>query len=224
MTASSACTTAAIWTAAQDAGPGYLKDFPNTDGVCANCHAPGAGHRWLFDYQYERRPRPGNGRCTLRLLSQDRCAVLPGSGIWLCLSQRARSTVSQRMLRPPAGEQIFFGPYDDIKDPDTYLPLISESAFCAPCHQFSFWGTPIYESFDEWLASPYAGQRYHLPGLSHATQQAKPTSPWPKRAGCPTRRRAIPSHLQLGAADAGFVTRFCGHGGNSLPGNQAGCG
>lgn len=63
---------------------------------------------------------------------------------------------SQRVLRPPQGDNIFFGPYDDIPDPDSFLPLISESQYCAPCHQFSFWGTPIYESFEEWLTSPYA--------------------------------------------------------------------
>ena len=49
---------------------------------------------------------------------------------------------------------MFFGPYPDIHDPDTYAPDMSESAFCAPCHQFSFWGTPIYTSYDEWLREP----------------------------------------------------------------------
>ena len=65
-------------------------------------------------------------------------------------------TLSQRVLRPPEGDNIFFGPYDDVHDPDTFLPLISESRFCAPCHQFSFWGTPIYASFDEWAETSYA--------------------------------------------------------------------
>jgi hypothetical protein len=53
---------------------------------------------------------------------------------------------SQRILRPPSGDDIFFGRYDDIKDPDVYLPVISESAFFAPCHQFGMWGTSIYAS------------------------------------------------------------------------------
>lgn len=36
--------------------------------------------------------------------------------------------------------------------------LPSGSQFCAPCHSLSFWGTPIYQSFDEWLKSPYAAE------------------------------------------------------------------
>ncbi len=105
---------------------------------------------------------------------------------------------SQRLLRPPPGDNIFFGPYDDIHDPDTYLPVISESRFCAPCHQFSFWGTPIYESYDEWLASPYAEagitcQDCHMPPTGDTYFAL------PEVGGLEHPPETIPSHLQLGA-------------------------
>ena len=34
--------------------------------------------------------------------------------------------------------------------------LQKQSLYCAPCHSASFWGTKIYDSYGEWLASPYS--------------------------------------------------------------------
>ncbi len=111
---------------------------------------------------------------------------------------------SQQILRPPPGDNIFFGPYDDIKDPDTRLPLISESAYCAPCHQFSLWGTPIYQSFDEWLNSPYAAagitcQKCHMPPNGD-TYFALPAV-----GGLEHPPERIPSHLDRGASDVDLL-------------------
>jgi hypothetical protein len=107
---------------------------------------------------------------------------------------------SQRMLRPPEGDNIFFGPYDDIHDPDTYLPVISQSAFCAPCHQFSFWGTPIYESYEEWLTSPYAESGVTCQAC-HMPPNGDTYFALPEKGGLAHPPEQIPSHLQLGAKD-----------------------
>jgi hypothetical protein len=186
----------------QQAGTGYLKDFPSTAGTCANCHAPGAG----IDGYLTTNMNAIRGQITAGLHC-DYCHKVggvyldPASG---SVYPNAPGARSQRMLRPPPGEQIFFGPFDDIPDPDTYLPLISESAFCAPCHQFSFWGTPIYESFAEWLASAYAQQgitcqKCHMPpnGDTHFAL--------PEVGGLPHPPESIPSHLQLGANDVDLL-------------------
>ncbi len=186
----------------QQAGAGYLKDFPATDGSCANCHAPGAG----IDGYLTTNMNTARGQVTAGVHC-DYCHKV--GGVYLdpatgSVYANAPGARSQRMLRPPEGEQIFFGPFDDIPDPDTYLPLISESAYCAPCHQFSFWGTPIYESFAEWLASPYAQQgitcqKCHMPptGDTHFAL--------PEVGGLPHPPESIPSHLQLGAGDVGLL-------------------
>jgi len=113
---------------------------------------------------------------------------------------------SIKILRPPPGDNIFFGPYDDIHDPDTYLPLVTESRFCAPCHQFSFWGTPIYESYEEWRNSSYAQngvtcQDCHMPpngDTRFATIDAGGLEHPPDK---------IPSHLQLGADSVELLSR-----------------
>lgn len=178
--------------------PGYLEDFPGTAGPCANCHAPGAG----IDGYLTTNVNDVRGEVTASIHC-DYCHKV--GGVYLDPATRsvypnAPGAQSQRMLRPPPGDNIFFGPYDDIHDPDTYLPIISESAFCAPCHQFSFWGTPIYESYDEWLASPYAQanvtcQACHMPptGDTHFAL--------PEAGGLAHPPERIPSHLQRGALD-----------------------
>lgn len=182
--------------------PGYVNDFPGTAGNCANCHAPGAGIDGYLttDMNAVRDEVTAGIHC-------DYCHKV--GGVYLdpatgSVYDNAPGAQSQRMLRPPAGDNIFFGPYDDIKDPDTFLPLISESQYCAPCHQFSFWGTPIYESYAEWLASPYADQ-----GVTCQDCHMPPTGDsyfaLPEKGGLAHPPESIPSHLQLGARDGQFL-------------------
>ena len=177
--------------------PGYLTDFPGTVGNCASCHAPGAAVDGFL----------ATNMNTIRDIVTagvhcDFCHKVggvyldPASG---SVYPNAPGVESLRVLRPPVGEQIFLGPFDDIPDPDTYLPLAQESQFCAPCHQFSFWGTPIYESYNEWLASPYADE-----GITCQKCHMLPTGDayfaLPEVGGVPHPPDSIPSHLQPGAS------------------------
>lgn len=179
--------------------PGYLGDFPGTSGNCANCHAPGAGVDGYLTTNMNsvRQDITAGIHC-------DYCHKI--GGIYLnpatgSVYPNTPGVLSQRVLRPPQGDNIFFGPYDDIKDPDTYLPEMSESQFCAPCHQFSFWGTPIYESYNEWLTSDYAElgitcQNCHMPPNGDTYFAL------PEMGGLEHPAERIPSHLQLGARSA----------------------
>ena len=183
-------------------GPGYLNDFPGTAGNCANCHAPGAG----VDGYLGTNMNSVRGSITATIHC-DYCHKI--GGVYLnpatgSVYPNAPGVRSQQILRPPPGDNIFFGPYDDIKDPDTRLPLISESAYCAPCHQFSLWGTPIYQSFAEWLNSPYAAagitcQKCHMPPNGE-TYFALPAV-----GGLAHPAERIPSHLDRGAADVDLL-------------------
>lgn len=178
--------------------PGYIQDFPGTAGNCADCHAPGAGlDRYLgVDMNDVRGQVTAGVHC-------DYCHKI--GGLYLdpqsgSVYPNAPGVRSQRLLRPPPGDDIFFGPYDDVHDPDTYLPVISESQFCAPCHQFSFWGTPIYESYAEWQASAYAAagvtcQACHMPPTGETFFAL------PEVGGVAHAPEDIPSHLQRGALD-----------------------
>jgi hypothetical protein len=179
-------------------GPGYLNDFPGTSGVCSNCHAPGAGvDGYLTTNMNDVRDELTSG------IHCDFCHKIggaylnPGTGT---VYPNTPGVTSLRVLRPPIGDQIFFGPYDDIHDPDTYLPLISESQFCAACHQFSFWGTPIYESYEEWLASDYASEGVTCQNC-HMPPNGDTFFALPEVGGLEHPPEKIPSHLQLGATN-----------------------
>jgi hypothetical protein len=118
--------------------------------------------------------------------------------------ENAPGVLSMRFARP-AHEQVFFGPYDDVDvGPDTFLPLIKESRFCAPCHDASFWGTPIYTSFPEWKASRYAEE-----GITCQDCHMKPdgvtTNFAPGRGGVERDPETIPTHFFPGAADTSFL-------------------
>jgi len=141
-------------------GPGYKLDFPNTAGNCAACHVPGAA----LDAPYGTDPNTVTSANTFGVHC-DFChkvadvSLNPASGLPF---PNMPGVLSMDIRRPfpddPERYQLFFGTFDDdnVPEEDTYLPLIQESQFCAPCHFGVFWDTVIYNSFGEWLASPYA--------------------------------------------------------------------
>ncbi len=112
--------------------------------------------------------------------------------------------LSFKLRRPSAGHQFFAGPFDDVAPgDDTYTPVQRESAYCAPCHRGMFWGVLVYDSYGEWLASPYSDpktgktcQDCHMPrtGASHFAL--------PRKGGRARDPDTLRSHTMPGAADA----------------------
>jgi len=141
-------------------GPGYKLDFPDTTGNCAACHTPGAA----IDAPYGTDPNTVSGvnqfgvHCDychkVAGVSLDPATGLPYLNMPGVLSQDIRRPFPE----DPDRYQIFFANFDDDNVPmeDTYLPLIKESQWCAPCHFGVFWDTVVYNSFGEWLASSYS--------------------------------------------------------------------
>ncbi len=129
--------------------------------------------------------------------------------------------LSQDIRRPfpedPERYQLFFGSFDDDNVPkeDTYLPLIKESQWCAPCHYGVFWDTVIYNSYGEWLASPYSDpnraktagvssskscQQCHMPAPTML--DGKPiTNVAPDKGGVERDPMTIPAHTFPGASN-----------------------
>jgi len=182
--------------------PGFILDFPNVAGNCANCHAPGAAANTPFNCNM------GTVRGSAAAgIHCDFCHKV--GGVYLNPATHAPynnvpGVLSLRMLRPPAGEQIFFGPFDDIKDPDTLLPEMTQSVFCAPCHSFSFWGTKIYQSYNEWLESPYAAEGVQCQ-FCHMPPNGDNYFALPETGGLRHPADKIPSHLDLGLKDLAFM-------------------
>lgn len=138
-------------------GPGYKLDFPQTAGNCAACHAPAAA----VDQPYGSDPRAVSG-VGVEGVACDFChkiwdVKLGPDGLPY---PNMPGVLSFELRRPPERHQFFAGPFDDVAPgEDTYVPLYTQSQYCAPCHFGDFWNTRIYNSFGEWLESPYSDPR-----------------------------------------------------------------
>jgi hypothetical protein len=179
-------------------GGGYKDDFPGTAGNCANCHAPGAAANEPFTTDMN----DLDGVETEGIFC-DFCHKV--ADVYLDSATglpypNMPGVQSMQLNRPPSDTHMFYGPFDDVTRRVSYLELEKKSQFCAPCHQFSFWGTPIYESFREWLESPYPAQ-----GVECQTCHMVPTGVdyfvFPEKGGLIRDPALIASHLQPGAAD-----------------------
>lgn len=185
------------------AAPGYKQDFPGTAGNCATCHAPGAA----YDAPYTSDMNALTGVAREGIFCEFCHKV---GAVYLNPAtdrpyENAPGTMSMRLYRPQPGDQIFFGSLDDVNRRVSYLPLEQKSEFCAPCHQFSFWGTPIYESYREWQESPYPAlgiecQTCHMPPGDDAYFVL------PEKGGLPRNPERLASHRDLGIKDIDFMT------------------
>jgi hypothetical protein len=183
--------------------PGYVLDFPGTAGNCAACHAPGAA----VDSPFATNMNALAGADTFGVHC-DFCHKVadvyldPATGLPY---RNVPGVISMDVRRPfPESEryQLFFGTFDDdnVPEEDTYLPLIEKSQFCAPCHQFSFWGTPIYQSFREWLESPYPQMGVECQ-ICHMPPDGIMTNVAPGAGGVERDPMTIHAHTQPGASD-----------------------
>jgi hypothetical protein len=191
-------------------GPGYRLDFPESAGNCAACHTPGPS---IAD-PYGVDPNTVD-RVELFGIHCDFCHKIadvrldPSTGLPY---PNMPGVLSMDIRRPfpddPERYQLFFGTFDDdnVPEEDTYLPLIEQSEFCAPCHFGVFWDTVVYNSFGEWLASPYSDpetgktcQRCHMPAPTLLNGQAL-TNVAPEKGGVERDPNAVHAHTFPGAA------------------------
>jgi hypothetical protein len=186
-------------------GPGYRLDYPETAGNCAACHAPAAA----VEGPYGTDPRAVSG------VGAEGVACDVCHKVWSVRldartglpSPNRPGILSYEFRRPPDGHQFFAGPYDDVATgEDTYSPLQRESQFCAGCHFGVFWDTVAYNSFGEWLASPYSDpdrgrtcQDCHMPSVG-ATYVALPS-----KGGMQRDPETIHCHRMPGAGDEALL-------------------
>ena len=185
-------------------GTGFKLDFPGSQGNCAACHLPAAA----ANAPYDTNPNHITG-VGLEGVACDLChktwdvKLDPATGLPY---PNMPGILSIEFRRPQEGEQLFIGPFDDVPGLDTFSPLQQQSELCAPCHTGQFWGVEVYNSFGEWLTSPYADpetgqtcQDCHMPrrGTTHFTH--------PDKDGLQRDPQLIASHLMPGAADTDLL-------------------
>lgn len=185
-------------------GPGFRLDYPDQAGFCAPCHVPVAA----LDSPFNADPNLADG-VALEGATCDFChkiwdVRLEANGL---PSPSLPGTLSLEMLRPEESHQVFVGQYDDVNGEDIFSPLIDQSAFCAACHFGEFWGVTMYNSFGEWLESPFSDpetgqtcQDCHMPrtGTTAFAQLPEDSDMLPPPPRDPD---TIFGHLMPGAAD-----------------------
>jgi nitrate/TMAO reductase-like tetraheme cytochrome c subunit len=185
-------------------GPGFKLDFPESDGNCAACHAPAAA----IDAPYSTDPTSVSG-VGAEGVACDFChkiwdVKLDESGL---PHPNMPGVLSYEFRRPSEGHQLFAGPFNDVAPgEDTYSPLQNQSQFCAPCHFGIFWDNLIYNSYGEWLDSPYSDpqsgqtcQDCHMPvGFTDHFARLD-------EGGLVRAPESIFSHLMPGASDEEFL-------------------
>ncbi|MEW6094767.1 MAG: carboxypeptidase-like regulatory domain-containing protein [Chloroflexota bacterium] len=187
-------------------GPGYKLDFPDTAGNCATCHVPvmtaSPGMAYVADPNLASGIELEGVFCEfchkIGEVTLDSTTGLPYPNM--------PGTLSMRLYRPEADQQLFFGNFDDVTRRVSYNPLYEQSQYCAPCHFGVFWDTTIYNSFGEWLDSPYSDpqtgktcQNCHMPVVDYDYFV------YPEQGGLTRDHNRIFSHLMPGASSTDLL-------------------
>jgi len=148
-------------------GPGFKLDYPAENGNCAYCHAPAAV--LAAQTQVDLIPLINSATNSQFSVSTEgiTCDVCH-KVLNVRLAQDNKpfpdkpGALSFDFARPdPGWSQLFTGPLPGANTDGTDIevtcsPVFSQSQFCAACHYGKFWDTQIYNSYGEWLESPYA--------------------------------------------------------------------
>ena len=218
-------------------GPGYRLDEPQRAGNCAACHTPQASKisnsnncGWSgchTDLTAERSVQVDAGVLPLHLTGD----AADGIGCDFChkigdvyLDPATNlpfpdkpGILSMRLYRPEEGQQVFFGTLVDVNRRVSYSPLQSESAYCAPCHFGVFGGVvghntvtggiAIYNSYGEWLDSPYSDpetgktcQECHMPVLQNVDYFV-----FPDKGGLQREYAKLHDHTMPGVTDEALL-------------------
>ena len=203
-------------------GPGFKVDFPKRDGNCASCHTPMASKLdadnscgWNGCHMQETSdasdelpdgvsPNEAVG-VAAEGISCDFCHKIGAVSFYtdtLHPDPAMPGILSLTLYRPKSGEDLLMGTVDDVARPkDSFNQLHRESAFCAACHFGVNDETEIYNSYGEWLESPYSDpdtgqtcQNCHMPEaprLTSGMESLVQTAAWLER----TSGRTLPAGL-----------------------------
>jgi hypothetical protein len=169
-----------------------LADRPDDAGVCARCHAP-----TLRDSTgaYDLRELKGVDRHGVHCDYCHKIVDAPTDKLGLRFGSDG-----YHLLRPHGSDQLFFGPLDDaFREGESfgYSSLYKESRYCASCHEGVIYGTHVYSTYSEWLASPARLQGKQCQSC-HMAPTGKLTNIAPARGGIERNPITLASHALPG--------------------------
>jgi hypothetical protein len=185
-------------------------EYPEGRGVCFSCHVPSAApEAALMDLARPVAGVDGEGvHCDLCHKVAEVAERYRPAGRSQPSEPRGlnHGRFGLALVRPPPGEQLFFGPLDDVdRGEDVALPLYRQSRYCASCHEGTLFGTPAYTTYSEWLASPAARQGKQCQDC-HMAPTGRMTNFAPGRGGIERDPATLASH-HLPGSDPQFVRR-----------------
>ncbi len=180
-------------------GPGFKLDFPDQAGSCAACHTPAQAIAAPLNTDVNKIARGAVQGTTCDFCHKLMAVRLnPANNLPY---ENMPGVLSLQLSRPTGEPQLFFGPYDDVDvGPDTFSPLQNQSQLCAACHNASFWGTPVYQSYSEWLNSSYPAEGKTCQSC-HMKPDGVTTNFAPARGGQERDPQTIFTHGCPGSAD-----------------------
>jgi hypothetical protein len=182
-------------------GPGYRLDYPDHTGNCAACHLPVAAINDPLNTDPFSVQGVGAEGVTCDFchkiwdVNLDPVTLLPYPD--------KPGVLSYEFRRPFGEHQFFAGPLDDVAPgEDTYSDIQKSSQFCAPCHFGVFWDTVVYDSFGEWMRSPYSREKTGKTCQDcHMPSSGAEFFAHPEKGGLKRDPNIIVSHRMPGARD-----------------------
>ena len=138
------------WQGETETGWSVIRDQPEARAVCAACHLP------TVDPADPEAADPARAEGVTREgIHCDYCHKI--ADVDLARIGVAHGRAGHRLVRPPRGEQVFFGPLDDVdRGRDTFAAVYGSSSYCASCHEGTLFGIPAYTTWSEWKESRFA--------------------------------------------------------------------
>ena len=190
------------WNGRPDTGWNFSRDQPDALAVCSACHLPSVS----ADHPAATNPTQARG-VAREGIHCDFCHKIAGTEFQESLEslglQHGRDAL--HLLRPARGEQVFFGPFDDVdRGRDSFAPLYGSSLYCASCHEGTLFGTRAYETFSEWRSSPSAKQGTECQHC-HMAPDGKMLNMAPGHGGINRDPAKLASHTFPGSVDEAFM-------------------
>jgi hypothetical protein len=178
-------------------GWSLLDDLPSGAGVCYSCHFPSPSPS--IETTVDLRQVAGVDRLGVHC---DLCHKIADVSVDEVGIDHGRFAMT--FLRPNDEHQVFFGPLEDVaRGEDIFHSLYRESRYCASCHEGVLFGTHVYGTYSEWLASPHAKEGVQCQDC-HMAPTGRMANFAPGKGGLRRDASSLASH-RLPGADGSFL-------------------